>query len=53
VIRLLEITAYCRTFNCLPEPGGLFQQDHYLMEGMAMVVDATREREEMEAKKKK
>lgn len=51
--RLVEITSLCRTFHCLPGPGGLFQQDPYLMDGMGFVLEAMNEREEHEANKKK
>jgi len=51
VAKLVEIASMCRTFNCLPGPGGLLQQDHSLMISMAFVVEAQHEREELEQKR--
>lgn len=48
---MIRITSMCRAFNCLPGPGGLLQQDSYLMDGMGFVVEAVNEREELEQKR--
>jgi len=53
VARLIQITSLCKQLNCLPGPGGLLQQDPYLIEGMNFVMLAMHEREELEAKRRK
>lgn len=41
----------CREFKCLPDPGGLNDQDSLIVYGMTVVLEAMREREERENKK--
>lgn len=48
---MIQITSMCRIFHCLPNPGGLLQQDPYLVDGMSYVVEAMNEREELEQKR--
>ncbi len=50
---MIQITSLCKQLNCLPGPGGLLQQDPYLIEGMNFVMLAMHEREELEAKRRK
>ena len=33
----IEIDDYCELFNCLPQPGGLFDQDSTLLYKLAIV----------------
>ena len=42
------IANMCRRFNCLPGPGGLFEQDGYIMMGVGLALDAIAEREQRE-----
>lgn len=49
--RLAEITVLCETLHCLPRPGGLFDQDAYLVLGMQAVLVARNEKQEQELKK--
>jgi len=51
VMQLVKLTSLCRILNCLPGPGGLLQQDPYLVDGMAFVIEAMNEKEEMEQKR--
>jgi hypothetical protein len=44
----MTITALCKQLHCLPGPGGLFQQDPYLIDGISLVLDALNERQEKE-----
>lgn len=46
---LANITGMCEAFNCLPKPGGLFDQDVVLIEGMRIVKQAKSERERKDA----
>jgi len=47
----MQITSLCKTFSCLPGPGGLLQQDPYLLDGMSLVIEAVNEQEEREQKR--
>ena len=44
----IRIAQMCRRFNCLPGPGGLFEQDGYVMMGVGLAIDAIAEREHKE-----
>ena len=47
----MKITYLCKSLRCLPGPGGLLQQDPYLVEGMIMVLDASNEKQEKDSKR--
>jgi len=47
------ITAMCKVFSSLPGPGGVLDQDPYLMEAMMLVQEAHNEAEERAVKKAK
>jgi hypothetical protein len=44
----IELSYLCSGLSCLPGPGGLFDQDSYLMWGIATVLAV---RDKIEAKK--
>jgi hypothetical protein len=46
------IATMCRRFSCLPGPGGLFEQDGYIMMGVGLAMDALNEKEERDQAKK-
>jgi hypothetical protein len=46
----IELSYLCSGLSCLPGPGGLFDQDSYLMWGIATVLAV---RDKIEAKKAK
>ncbi len=48
---LINITNTCQAFNCLPSPGGLLDQDSYLVHGMQLVLEAQAERQKMDQEK--
>lgn len=45
------MTGMCRTFKCLPGPGGLLEQDSLMVWAMTVVLDAQAERDAREQKK--
>lgn len=51
VATLIELAYTCEAFNTLPGPGGLLDQDWYLVEGLRMVKLAQAERAEVESKR--
>jgi len=50
VLMFVSIAHMCRRFNCLPGPGGLLEQDGYIMMGVAIAMDAIHEKEKREQK---
>jgi len=50
---LIQIDAMCEAFNCLPGPGGLLDQDPYLIEGLFIVRAAKAEKNQPKGNKKK
>lgn len=51
VAQMIHLTQMCQEFHALPDPGGLMQQDSYKIYCMSLVLEAQRERQELEAKK--
>lgn len=45
----MKITFLCKSLRCLPGPGGLMQQDPYLIDGVTMVLEAINERREKDS----
>jgi len=48
---LISMASLCKQFNALPGPGGILDQDPYLIDGMSMVYEAVAEKEERESKR--
>lgn len=49
VARYIELTNMCQLFHCLPNEGGLLDQDHFNVLAMAVVLEARADREKFEA----
>lgn len=49
VAELITMTNMCQSLHCLPNAGGLFDQDPYMIEGMKLVMMAQNEKDEMES----
>lgn len=49
----IELTNLCQALHCLPQPGGLLDQDGYLVSLMKTVLIAQNEKEQLEADKAK
>jgi len=47
----VRITFLCKQLHCLPGPGGLLQQDPYMVDGLSLVLEAINEREAKEQKR--
>lgn len=39
----------CQRFNCLPGPGGVLEQDGYILMGVGIAIDALNEKEKKES----
>jgi hypothetical protein len=46
--QLIGIANMCQHLHCLPGPGGLLDQDSFLVYGMDLVVDAQNAKQEMD-----
>jgi hypothetical protein len=44
----INVAQMCRRFSCLPGPGGVLEQDGYMMMGVGIALDAIAEREHKE-----
>jgi hypothetical protein len=42
----IGLASMCRRFSCLPGPGGLLEQDGYIMMGVGIAMDAIAEAED-------
>jgi hypothetical protein len=51
--RLVQIADLCATLHCLPEEGGLYDQDYLLVEGIHLVLLARQAKSEQEHAKLK
>ena len=47
---ILELTSLCQKLRCLPGPGGLLDQDSYLVDRMKAVLIAQAEKDEVDRK---
>lgn len=45
---LISIANVCQHLHCLPSPGGLLDQDSFLVYGMDLVVDAQEAKNELD-----
>lgn len=48
----IRIATMCRRFNCLPGPGGVLEQDGYVMMGVSIALDAITEKENRNEKER-
>jgi hypothetical protein len=48
----VRIAVMCQRFNCLPGPGGVLEQDAYIMMGVGIALDALAEKQKLEQDKK-
>jgi hypothetical protein len=46
----IELGQLCEIFNCLPGPGGILDQDPYLLKLVKMYLSASAERQNLEVK---
>lgn len=51
VVEAIEIAVLCQEFHCLPDAGGLFDQDSYRMWQIELVTAAQAERAKLERQK--
>lgn len=51
VSRAIDLTVMCQTFNVLPHPGGLLEQDSYHIYMMQCVLVAQSEKAELDQKR--
>jgi uncharacterized membrane protein len=52
VAYFIQITTLCQALNCLPGPGGLLQQDSYIMYGVEAVLIAQAKKHDMDMAEK-
>lgn len=46
----VRIAVMCQRFSCLPGPGGVLDQDGYIMMGVGIALDAIAEKQNREQK---
>lgn len=44
----VRVAVMCQRFNCLPGPGGVLEQDGYIMMGVGIALDALGEKQKVE-----
>jgi hypothetical protein len=49
----INLTNMCQTMNALPRPGGVLDQDSYLIWGMEIVLNAQAERRRLNEEKER
>ena len=52
-VALINVDNFCQRYSCLPDVGGLLNQNSLLIQGLELVVDAYGERQKLEEDKQK
>jgi hypothetical protein len=51
VANILSVVSLCQSLNCLPNAGGLLDQDPFWVEAFGVVIDAQNKKAELERNK--